>query len=427
MKDINKRVKSRKVLHILRGVEGGVPVVVHQIASHYESKRYEPIILFDTTKQSQIRKNLSESCFKTIEFKMASNKIAIDQTQSGKRRNIGAWLKSCFGKRAAEAYFSLKASYEFMMRDAPKINLFVKAIRENGVNLIHTHSSICHCKAEIIAARITGVPCISHNHGYPKLTNFDKFFFRFVDMIIHISKDVCEYQVSQGLPRSKGVTIHNGIELYKFSRQHDPEQVKEEFNIKLDETIIGIIGRIDWWKGHEYFLKAIEEVTKKIPKVKGLIIGGLEREANYEFNRQYFSKLKSLVTSSGLNDKIIFTGPREDIPRLMSVLDIAVHASSNPEPFGLVIIEAMAAGKPVIATAAGGVLDIIEDGKNGLLVPVKDSQAMAQAMLQIISDKEKAKQMSLAARRRVSEAFTIQHQVTAIQELYDTILGVPCC
>ena len=106
----------------------------------------------------------------------------------------------------------------------------------------------------------------------------------------------------------------------------------------------------------------------------------------------------------------------------MAALDVVVHASSQPEPFGLVVIEGMAAGKPVVATAAGGVLDIIQDGVNGLLVPCKDSKAMARAIIKILSDRDKAEQIGNAARQRIFEKFTVQHQVTSVQNLYDSIL-----
>ena len=129
------------------------------------------------------------------------------------------------------------------------------------------------------------------------------------------------------------------------------------------------------------------------------------------------------MNSLGLKEKAIFTGLRNDVPRLMAALDVVVHASSQPEPFGLVVIEGMAAGKPVVATAAGGVLDIIEDGVNGLLVPCKDSKAMARAIIKILSDRDKAEQIGNAARQRIFEKFTVRHQVTAVQNLYDSILG----
>ena len=123
-----------------------------------------------------------------------------------------------------------------------------------------------------------------------------------------------------------------------------------------------------------------------------------------------------------MQEKIIFTGYRSDISRIIAAMDIVVHASSMPEPFGLVIIEGMAAGKPVIATAAGGVLDIIEDGVNGLLVPPQNSKAMAETILQIIYNQDKAQKIGLAARRSVAEKFTVRHHVNAVQKLYDSIL-----
>ena len=132
-----------------------------------------------------------------------------------------------------------------------------------------------------------------------------------------------------------------------------------------------------------------------------------------------------MVKSLHIEDKIIFTGFRRDVSILILALDVVVHASSTPEPFGLVVIEGMAAGKPIVATAAGGILDIVEDGVNGLLVPPKDAKALSRAILQIMSNPDRAKQMGVAARRRVAEKFTVQHQVKAVQELYDTILGVP--
>jgi len=107
----------------------------------------------------------------------------------------------------------------------------------------------------------------------------------------------------------------------------------------------------------------------------------------------------------------------------MSALDVVVLSSALPEPFGRTVIEGMAAGRPVIATAAGGVLDIIDDGVNGLLVPSKDSQAMAQAIMTVLSDPARAEQMGRAARQRVAERFAIHHHVAAVQKVYDGLVA----
>jgi len=417
-------VKPRRILYVTRVVEGGLAIVVDHLARGLDRDRYEPVVLFDTAKQSIIRKGLSESDIKTIDLKKCEEERGPTSSPHPENRNISARIEACFGERACEFYFSLKAFRKFLLCQAPRIKLFVQAIRENKIDLIHTHNDLPGGKSEIIAARITGVPCISHNHGYPKMTLFDIFFARFVDTFIFISKDVEQYHIAQGKPHAKAAIIHNGVDLSQFTRYYDAAQVRKEFHCKPDEPLIGLIGRIDWWKGHDYFLEAIARVANQFSGLKAMIIGEIGGKNWSDRNRQYFNKLHSLINSLGLKEKIIFTGLRNDVPRLMAALDVVVHSSSEPEPFGLVVIEGMAAGKPVVATAAGGVLDIIEGGVNGLLVPCKDSKAMAEAILRLISNQKKAEQMGLAARRRVFEKFTVQHQITSVQNLYDSILGV---
>lgn len=417
-------MKPRRVLHVSRNVDGGVATVVDHLARGLERDRYEPIVLFDSSKQSHIRKKLFKSDIKTIDL----NKFSVDQTATvsnhRKNKKIGSKVEAYFGKRSQQFYFSLKYFCKFMLWQVPRIKLFLRTIRENEIALVHTHHGLRIGKPEIIAARLAGVPCVSHCHGYQHLTHFDMIFSRFVASFIYISRDVAKSYISQKKSLSKGRIIHNGIDMSEFTRPYDTALVRNEFGIKSDQILVGIVGRIDWWKGHEYFLEAIAEAAKCF-SIKGIIIGDLEKNITKGRNVKYFKKLQALVNSLDLEDKIIFTGFRSDVPSLMAALDVVVLATSTREPFGLVVIEGMAAGKPVVATGAGGVLDIIEDGVNGLLVPCKDSKAMAKGISQIISDKDKAQQMGLAARKRVSEKFTIQHQVTAIQNLYDFILASP--
>lgn len=417
---------TRRVLYITRATYGGVGVVVERLAKELDRKRYEPIILFDTFdthKQSDIRKRLSESDIKTIDLTKHIGEYVSDKPRRRRDKDMSAFLKVRFGERVSQVYLSMKSAY-IMLRQIPKVRSFINIIRENEIDLIHTHNDLDHGKPEIVAAWITGIPCISHNHGYPNLTNFAKYFDRFVDSFIYISNDIAKHHIDQGKSKTKGIIIHNGLDMKDFTRTYDTTLVRNELCSTLDEILIGLPGRIAWWKGHEYFLEAIAEVTKKISGLKGVIIGDVTKDS-FGHNQHYFNKLQSIVKSLNIEDKILFSGFCSDVPRVLAALDVVVHASSIPEPFGLVIIEGMAAGKPVVATGAGGVLDIIEDGVNGILVPCKDSKAMAKAILQIISDKGKAKQMSLAARQCVANKFTIQRQVTAVQELYDSMFAAP--
>jgi glycosyltransferase involved in cell wall biosynthesis len=217
--------------------------------------------------------------------------------------------------------------------------------------------------------------------------------------------------------------IHNGIETECFTRPYDTSAVRAEFDVAPNGHLIGMVGRIDWWKGQEYFVQAVAKVTEKIPDLKALIVGALEETANVYRNRKYMETLQALIKSLHMEDTVILTGARADVPRLMAAMDVVVHASSEPEPFGLVVLEGMAAGKPVVATAAGGVLDIVEDRVTGLLVPPKDYEAMAAAIQELLSDKQFAQIMSTAARKRVVSDFRIQQQTDLVQDVYNSLLN----
>lgn len=397
--------------------------MLDQLARGLDKHFYDPVVLFDTPQSSEIRQKLVSSNIKTIEL-MECRDILQDKvsSQPPTKRNTGSLLERFLGKRARQLYFVLKSARQFFFQEMPRIKQYVKIIRENKIDLVHTHSDLRRGKPEIVAARIAGIPCITHRHGYADYTRFDTLFAGFVDTNIYISNDVAEYHIAQGESRTKGKIIHNGVSMTDYEQSHDALQVRKEFDCMANQMLVGLVARLDWWKGHEFFLEAMAEVVNKNHNVKGLIIGGLA-ELSYDSSSRYLDRLHVMVKSLGLGEKIIFTGHRSDVPCLVAALDVVVHASSTPEPFGLTVIEGMATGKPVVATAAGGVLDIIEDGVNGLLVPCKDSKAMAMAILQILSDRDKAKKMGLAARRRVTEKFTVQQQVTAVQKLYDSILG----
>jgi len=399
-------------------------VVLDQLARGMDKNLYEPVVVFDTPQSSTIRKEFIGSDIKTVEL------MECRDLQHGKKkgevsnkRSVATLFETYFWEKVRHIYVALKSACLFFFREVPRIKLFLRIIRENKIDLVHTHSDLRRGKPEIVASRIAGVPCITHHHGYTDYNRFDMLFAGCVDANIYISNDVGEYHIAQGESRTKRKIIHNGVNLSDYMQSCDAVQVRKEIDCKPDQVLVGLVARLDWWKGHEYFLEAMAEVASKNNNTKGLIIGGLA-ELNYDRSIRYLDRLHVMVNSLDLGEKIVFTGHRSDVPCLLAALDVVVHASSTPEPFGLTVIEGMAAGKPVVATAAGGVLDIIQDGVNGLLVPCKDSKAMAGAILKILSDHDKAEQMGLAARQCVTEKFTVQHQVTAVQKLYDSILGI---
>jgi len=414
-------MRKRRILYVARTSRGGSAVSLYHLIRGLSGSQYTPTVLFYTQENTYIGRKLTESGVEVLTLEKQQQKHSPVSSKPMKRRDIAGWLETHFGKWASQVYVFLKFYYQFVRQDVPRIWPIVRFIREKEIDLVHLNNGLRNNKPGLIAAWLTGVPSVCHIRMFAELNHFDRILARAVDAFIFISCSVAQNHISQGVPSDKGTVIHNAVDVDALVPTYDVSSVRSEFGWTADERVVGIIGRLDWWKGHEYFLEAIAEVAQQIPNLRGLIVG--EPEATPQ-NREYFQMLQSLTKSLGLEDKVIFTGFRSDIPRLMSALDVVVLSSSTPEPFGRVVIEGMAVGKPVVATAAGGVLDIIEDGINGLLVPCKDSSAIAKAVLELLSDREKARRMGLAARRRVEEKFTMQSHVAAIQEIYGSILGV---
>jgi glycosyltransferase involved in cell wall biosynthesis len=172
------------------------------------------------------------------------------------------------------------------------------------------------------------------------------------------------------------------------------------------------------WKGQEIFLRALARVAPQVSNLKALIVG----DADPPTETTYRERLRALTEQLGLADIVRFTGFCSDISAVMASLDVLVHSSSSPEPFGIVVIEGMAAGKPVIATRAGGVLDIIEDGTNGLLVPIGDEHAMADAILNLAHHRDLAVRLGTRARECVATRFTAAQYAQAVQAIYQNLV-----
>ena len=416
-------MKPRNILYVTRISKGGLAIVMDQIVRGIHKNLYTPVILFDTPQSSKIREDITNSGIKTIDMIKCCDLQHPKEKQSGKKSDrFLVSIKSHFNERNSEFFSEMKSTWRFFYRVAPKAILFLHIIHKNKIDLVHTHSDLRHGQPEILAARIAGIPCITHRHGCSRYSKFDKFFDRFVHTNIYISKYIAQYHISVGESSLKGKIIHNGVDFDKYNKKYDSFKVRREFQCTSDQILIGHIARISWWKGHEIFIEALANVVNKNYNVKGLIIGGVA-ELNYERSQRYLDSLQNMVKYFGIEGKIIFTGHREDVPRIMAALDIIVNATSTREPFGLTIIEGMASGKPVIATAAGGALDIIEDGVNGILVPTKDSNSLSKEIIKIIIDKNKSKKMGNAAKQRIIKNFTVKHQITALQKLYKSILN----
>jgi glycosyltransferase involved in cell wall biosynthesis len=181
---------------------------------------------------------------------------------------------------------------------------------------------------------------------------------------------------------------------------------------------IGLIGRISPWKGQHIFLQAATHVAARFPNARFVVVGAaLFSEDAYD------QKVRQMPRELEIERVVEFTGFRHDIYSVIASLDLVVHASTIGEPFGQVIIEGMAAGKPVVATNGGGVPEIVEDGRTGLLVPMGNASAMADAICKILTDPQWAREMGTRARQRVQDHFTVELTARRVEQVYRQVLG----
>ena len=183
-------------------------------------------------------------------------------------------------------------------------------------------------------------------------------------------------------------------------------------------VVVGMLGNIKAWKGQDTLIRAMARVRREIPDVRCLLVGDTSPS-----DREYGQSLHALVASLGLDKQIVFTGFQRNVGDFLMMVDVMVHASVLPEPFGRVILEAMACKKPVIGARAGAIPEIVEEGRTGLTFPPGDAGSLAEAIVSLISDRDRIRRFGESGYRRLVNEFHIVKNIEATQRLYERILG----
>ncbi|MEK7449978.1 MAG: glycosyltransferase family 4 protein [Planctomycetota bacterium] len=307
-----------------------------------------------------------------------------------------------------------------------------QCIKKEKFDIVHTHTS----KAGILgrlAARLSGVPVIIHTpHGsiyhptyYSRIPLFffsllEKAASRFTDRIIVLSeREKEEYLNYRIAPPDKFLVIRGGIDVEKFIPVPSPAgkvsinitAKKKELGIPADGLVVGNIARLSPEKGHLFCFEAFKRVVETIPNVYLLIVGSGPMEG----------LIKRRINELNLTEKVIMTGYRSDIPEILPVLDVSVH-SSCWEGLPHAMVEAMLAGRPVVATDAGGMREAHIPGETGLIVPVNNPSALAEAMIRLLKDKALAQRMGQSARERAKQMFNLEKMIQKHRELYEELM-----
>ncbi len=290
-------------------------------------------------------------------------------------------------------------------------------MRKDRVDILHTHGYFASTFARL-AAIIAGVPIIftkiSSTYYELKLKHrlTERVLSLFSDRIICVSDAVKEFVVrAEGIDPGKITVIRNGGAIKPVSRPK--VTLRSVWGIKEGDKVIGTVARLEPVKGIEYLIKAAAKVVNAIDDVKLLIVGdGTQRQ-----------ELGNLAKELRISDKVIFAGFLTNHQDALSIMDIFVLPSSTREGFSSALTEAMGFGLPVIATRIGGNVEAISDGINGVLVPPKDPDAMAEAIISLLKDPSRAKNMAGESKKLYCEKFSAGIMVKKIEELYDLFIG----
>ncbi len=309
-------------------------------------------------------------------------------------------------------------------RDLKALWMLYRILQAERPHIVHTHTAKAGFLGRL-AARMAGVPVIIHTyHGhvlngyYGPATSWllkmmERGLARITDRLVAVSELVKEDLIAYGVaPPAKISVIPLGFDLEQF---FDCQSLKGEFRRELelgsDDKLVGILGRIFPIKNHRLFLESAARIAQQESNVRFVIVGdGVLR-----------SEMERYAQDLGIDQRVFFTGWRRDLPRIYADLDLLV-VSSNNEGTPVSAIEAMASGCPVVATRVGGLADVIQDAETGYLVPAKQPQPLAAAMLELIRDPQRAAQMGRLAQLSVKERFSLDRLLRDTENLYEELL-----
>jgi glycosyltransferase involved in cell wall biosynthesis len=248
----------------------------------------------------------------------------------------------------------------------------------------------------------------------PKKRPIERLLAPLTDGVIAVANGQIPFLVDErGYAREKIRVVYNGIDLADWAPRPRSAAVLAELSIPEDVPVVGILAMLRPEKDHETFLRAAKIVRERVPNAHFLVVGdGQER-----------ARLEALARELGIDEAVRFTGRRADIPELLSVFDVSVLTSVTIETFPMAFLEAMALAIPLVATRVGGIPEMIDEGENGFVVPLRDPHALADALVRVVSDRETRDAFGARSRAIVEERFTMDAMVRGTERFLDSFFA----
>lgn len=396
---------ARRILfleHNVDGTVGGSHICLLDICRHLDRSRYHPIVW------------LFQENALVHEYRRCGAEVVIerppDPVMLANSRAHGSW----------RGPLGLIQSIANVFRTlVTRKRWWLERLRRHDVALVHLNNTASTDVDLQLAARAARIPCVAHQRGFAE--EWDWLTIRIarrLSAIIAISTSIREHLIRRGFAGYNVQLVFDGVDpdrIVAAQRSGAADQPGLEAAL-TDGPVIGIVGNVKRWKGQEVVVRAYAKLRSSHPKLTCVIVGAVA-------DRKYEANLRQTAKELGVADRLVFVGYHPRPPALMGQMDVILHASIQPEPFGIVLLEAMAIGKPVVAARAGGPLDIVMDGVTGFLAKPGDPDDYAAKIGEALADDERRRSMGQAGRARMLELFTVHTNIRAIERIYETLLG----
>lgn len=306
-----------------------------------------------------------------------------------------------------------RSTATFVLETLPTALRLRRLFAEARPDLVYVCNGFRGNADAIVAARLLGVPCVVHAKGFDKFSWVEAALSRGVAACVSMTRAIEEHCRSGGMTPGFFEVIYDGLDIAAFQPRRGSTEVRAELGIAPEAEVVGVVGNVQEWKGQRVLVEALDLLRDSHPRLVVLLVGGIHRSG-----AGYAEGLRELARERGLAERVIWTGPRPDVPDLMNAMDIITHTSVRGEPFGRVIIEGMAVGKPVVATRAGGVPEFVHDGEDAILVTPGDAVELARVIDELLTD-ETARDRLCAGARASAERFALTRHVDAMGAVFE--------
>lgn len=303
-----------------------------------------------------------------------------------------------------------------LSRNPFELRRIANLVRSAGVDVIHSHMSRAHSFG-VILKLMTGVPVVATAHAHSFQVHW-----RLNDFVIANSQATYDYQARVNrIPAHKMEKVFCFTDLERFKHVTPLKRliVRRQLRLKEDEFLMGMVGDVVDRKGHIHLFEALPEIIKAIPNFKLVLLGRFNR------NEPLVKRLRGIQMKNEIFQRVKWIGIRDNVEDFMSAFDLCI-VPSLIEPLGLVALESLAAGTPVVAAATGGLTEIVEDGKTGLLVPPRDACGLAKAIIRLANSESERIRMGENGRVMVHEKFDPHNLSSDVERILRTTALKKC-